>query len=204
VLISSVRPTERADVRKAVRDALSYALDLGHNRQKWTDRTGGLDGYDLWIETMERGRAGRFGLGYNAAVWAESRRFAVAFLCEAKERLGDDLRQLFDRASAALSTRESPKTSKTFPTRTPSPSARTNTSEPTTAAPPPSRISDKPARPKPPASKPWPNSSPHSKIDRNLERQAQGPYLPASPQRPTAPAAGGHMRKRLSDKFGLG
>ena len=65
---------------------------------------GGLAGYDLWIETMERGKAGRFGLGYNAAVWAESRKFAVAFLHEAKERLDDDLRRLFDQAIAHYET----------------------------------------------------------------------------------------------------
>jgi hypothetical protein len=98
VLVSSVQPAEPTDVRKTVRDALDYALDLGHNRRKWTDPTGGLAGYDLWIETMEAGKAGRFGLGYNAAVWAESRQFAVEFLKEARQRLYDDLHPLFDRA----------------------------------------------------------------------------------------------------------
>ncbi len=100
VLVSSVRPAEPADVRKTVRDALDYALDLGHNRRKWTDGAGGLDGYATWIATMEAGKAGRFGLGYNAVVWAESRRFAVEFLQEAQQRLGAELHPLFDRAIA--------------------------------------------------------------------------------------------------------
>lgn len=98
VFVSSVRRIEPANPRKAVCDALVFALDIGHNRIKWTDRTGGLAGYDLWIETMEAGKAGRFGLGYNAAVWAESRRFAVEFLKEAKQKLDADLHPLFDRA----------------------------------------------------------------------------------------------------------
>ncbi|MEJ2705134.1 MAG: hypothetical protein P8Z79_22065 [Sedimentisphaerales bacterium] len=74
---------------------LSCALDLGHNRRKWTDRAGGLEGYDTWIHAMEAGVAGRFGLGYNAAVWAESRRFAVEFLKEAQERRDKNLEPLF-------------------------------------------------------------------------------------------------------------
>ncbi|UCD49369.1 MAG: hypothetical protein JSW27_17780 [Phycisphaerales bacterium] len=100
VLVAGVRPAEPADARRTVRGALTYALDLGHNRRKWTDRAGGLAGYDLWIETMEAGKAGRFGLGYNAAVWAESRQFAVEFLREARQRLESDLHSLFDRAIA--------------------------------------------------------------------------------------------------------
>jgi hypothetical protein len=98
VLVSSIRPTTPADDRKTVREALSYALDLGHNRLKWTDRAGGLKGYDRWIHTMETGTAGRFGLGYNAAVWAESRRFAVEFLKEALQRLDNDFTPFFTAA----------------------------------------------------------------------------------------------------------
>jgi len=98
VLVSSLRPTAPADDRKTVREALTYALELGHNRRKWTDHTGGLKGYDTWIRAMETGIAGRFGLGYNAAVWAESRRFAVQFLKEAQERLDNVLTPLFTAA----------------------------------------------------------------------------------------------------------
>ncbi len=104
ILVSSVRRIEPADVRQTVRQALSYAVDIGRNRCEWTDRTGGLAGYDLWIETMEQGKADRFGLGYNAAVWAESRQFAVEFLREAKQRLGRDSGLLFDRSLAQYET----------------------------------------------------------------------------------------------------
>jgi hypothetical protein len=40
----------------------------------------GADGYDAWIEALEAGRAERFGCGYNAACYAEGRRFACQFL----------------------------------------------------------------------------------------------------------------------------
>jgi len=98
VLVGSVRSNEPADDLCAVREALAFALDMAHNRQKWTDRSGGLKGYEVWIQAMERGRAGRFGLGYNAAVWAESRRFAVEFLREAQQRLGSNFEARFDEA----------------------------------------------------------------------------------------------------------
>lgn len=39
----------------------------------------GADGYDLWIEALRAKRANRFGCGYNAACYAEGRRFAQQF-----------------------------------------------------------------------------------------------------------------------------
>lgn len=98
VLVYRVEPFEPAGDYKTVYDALSYALDLGYNRTSWTDRFGGLNGYRAWIKTLEIGQAGRFGHGYNAAVWAENRRYAVGFLLEAKQKLHADLHPLFDEA----------------------------------------------------------------------------------------------------------
>lgn len=98
VIVASIRSTAPADDRQTTRDSLVCALDMAHNRQNWTDRAGGLRGYDAWIRCMETGRAGRFGLGYNAAVWAESRRFAVEFLNEAKQRLSDEFTSLVEQA----------------------------------------------------------------------------------------------------------
>jgi hypothetical protein len=98
VFASSISPGAPADVRRTVRDALSFALDVGYNRRRWTDSAGGLVGYDVWIRTLEAGRAGRFGLGYNAAVWAESRNFAVEFLQEARQRLDGNLDSLLAQA----------------------------------------------------------------------------------------------------------
>lgn len=39
----------------------------------------GPDAYDLWIESLRAKRAGRFGCGYNAACYAQGRRFAQEF-----------------------------------------------------------------------------------------------------------------------------
>jgi hypothetical protein len=38
------------------------------------------------------------GMAYNAALWNECRQYAVLFLKEAKDRIGDDLGELFDEA----------------------------------------------------------------------------------------------------------
>ena len=40
----------------------------------------------------------RFGMGYNAAVWHECRKYAVDFLGEAQERLGGLVPDLFSQA----------------------------------------------------------------------------------------------------------
>lgn len=104
VLVSSVRPTAPADNHKTVCDALTYAQDVAHNRKKWTDRAGGLRGFDVWIRAMETGIADRFGLGYNAAVWAESRKFAVEFLREARHRINGELAPLFEKAASHYET----------------------------------------------------------------------------------------------------
>lgn len=39
----------------------------------------GAEAYDVWIEALRAKRAGRFGCGYNAACYAEGRRFAQQF-----------------------------------------------------------------------------------------------------------------------------
>jgi hypothetical protein len=58
----------------------------------------GWKGYDIWINGLASSKANRFGMGYNAAVWHECRRFAVGFLKEAKERLDGVASELFDNA----------------------------------------------------------------------------------------------------------
>jgi hypothetical protein len=40
----------------------------------------GADAYNVWIEALRAERAGRLGCGYNAACYAEGRRFAQQFL----------------------------------------------------------------------------------------------------------------------------
>ncbi len=64
----------------------------------------GLPGYDAWIKAFQGPKAldhkaGGFGQAYNAQCWAECRRHAVAFLEEARQRLGAArLKDEFDEA----------------------------------------------------------------------------------------------------------
>ncbi|MHC4716857.1 MAG: hypothetical protein ACYS5V_07805, partial [Planctomycetota bacterium] len=110
-IVSAGKP---ADDRKAVREALEFALEHGagkHSNDKWHT---GLGGYDTWIkflqqpDPLKKDKNCGHGGSYNAHCWAECRRFAVAFLKEAKARLADGkLNASFDEAIkhyAAVST----------------------------------------------------------------------------------------------------
>ncbi len=101
VEVSSIQISQPSDDRKAVQEALSYALEHGLTPEKYTDPRcfGGLQGYDAWIRSVEKGLAAAFGLAFNTVVWTECRRFAVAFLREARQRLNDvGLNPLMDKA----------------------------------------------------------------------------------------------------------
>jgi len=101
VEVRSLRLKEAADDKKTLIDALSYALEYARNPEPWTDprSSGGLKAYDAWIESVERGRAAEFGLAFNAVVWSECRKNAVAFLQEAKDRMNrTDVKPLFEKA----------------------------------------------------------------------------------------------------------
>jgi hypothetical protein len=96
----SVAPGKPAPDAKTVKDALAFALEHAENPKKWIfpKYGAGLAGYDNWITAVETGKADGFGMAYNAAVWSECRGFAVGFLKEAKNRLGDRSSALFDAA----------------------------------------------------------------------------------------------------------
>jgi len=95
--MNAVRPGRGVDVATVVRDALTFALEVGGGSDRWTfpNYHAGLSGYDAWIQAFETGVASRFGAGYNAAVWAECRRYAAGFLKEAGERTDAKHRSLF-------------------------------------------------------------------------------------------------------------
>lgn len=100
--VYTVKPGKSADPVKVVKDAFKFALEHAEGRYKptWIDRKfeTGVAGFDYWIKTLKEGKANRFGMAYNAAVWCECRTFAVEFLKEAKQRIGEESVPLFDEA----------------------------------------------------------------------------------------------------------
>ena len=96
----SVKPVKPADDTTTVKQAFEFALEYARSPKKWIyDKyKAGLEGFDLWIGTLETDTADGFGMAYNAAVWLECRAYAVEFLKEAKERLDSKLAPLFDEA----------------------------------------------------------------------------------------------------------
>ncbi len=103
--IYSVQAAQPATDEKTVKDALSYAVKHAENRPEWTfpDYGAGQKGYAMWADALEQGTADGFGQGYNGAVWAECRAYAVSFLEEAKQRLAGKADALFDQAAAHYS-----------------------------------------------------------------------------------------------------
>jgi hypothetical protein len=76
----------------------------------------GADAYDAWITALQAGRADRFGCGYNAACYAEGRRFAQQFFERMSTRrplAADLLHQA--AASYRLATEATAQVSNVFP-----------------------------------------------------------------------------------------
>ena len=84
----SVKPSDPSSDAKTVKDALEFAILHSEGSEKWIhpNYNSGVAGYDAWISGIEDGIASVGGLGYNAAVWGECRRYAVEFLIQAKAR----------------------------------------------------------------------------------------------------------------------
>lgn len=97
-----VKPCEQASDQKTIKDALQFALDISESPEKWiyAGYKSGPAGYDLWIEALKENRADAFGTAYNAAAWAECRKYAVEFLKGTKDRLSEDFHPFFDQAIA--------------------------------------------------------------------------------------------------------
>jgi hypothetical protein len=89
--VYSLTKVEPADDRATVREALAFALAFAESPSEWVfpKYKAGLAGFDKWIKALEDGAANTHGAAYNAQVWHECREFAVKFLEEAKERLGE-------------------------------------------------------------------------------------------------------------------
>jgi hypothetical protein len=88
-----VREGEATVPEQVVSEAITFALQHAQSPSKWIlpRYRAGLEGFDLWIEAVETGRAMRNGMAYNAAVWDECREMAVAFLQEAAQRMDGSL-----------------------------------------------------------------------------------------------------------------
>jgi len=93
--VSRCKPKEPA---KQIKDAFKFALEFSQSSEKHLHPLykGGLDGYDNWIKALKDERSTGIGTAYNAAVWAECRKYAVNFLAEAKQKVGKEYEKLFD------------------------------------------------------------------------------------------------------------
>lgn len=87
------------DTRTVV-EAISFAIEHASHPNAWVFERyrSGPGAYDTWMHALEVGRASDHGMRYNAAVWLECRRNAVAFLAEAKRRLAGHADEAFDEA----------------------------------------------------------------------------------------------------------
>ena len=98
--VYSVHPNDTADPVKAIKESFMKSLHHSSNPDDiiFPNYRSGLKGYDWWISAIEDGSAVGMGHSYNAAVWAECRKFATQFLKEARKYLPDDIKMLIDDA----------------------------------------------------------------------------------------------------------
>ena len=103
--VTSVEAVEPpADETATVRAALEFALSQRPTGKPLDPKNAqGLQGYDLWIQCLETGdwrhADGLPGVHHNVACWHECRCYAERFLRLAGEKLGGDLKPLFDEAA---------------------------------------------------------------------------------------------------------
>ncbi len=88
--VRSVGRGEPASDLDTVRAAVAFAIEHAESSGKWNFPAYkvGLGAYEAWARSLQEATAYHFGLGYNAAVWAECRKYAAGFLREARQRLG--------------------------------------------------------------------------------------------------------------------
>jgi len=98
--VYGVKKVDPADDVTTVKEALENVLNHSKNQKEWIYPTynAGIEGFDAWIKAVENGSAAAFGNAYNAACWAECRRYGVEFLQEAKIRLDGRAQSLFEEA----------------------------------------------------------------------------------------------------------
>ena len=96
----SVKSGKPADDIFTIKQAFEFVLEHAKSPEKWIfpNYRAGLDGFDIWIKTLEQGDANEHGMAYNTEVWHECRYFAVEFLKQAKERLDKKFGPMLDEA----------------------------------------------------------------------------------------------------------
>jgi hypothetical protein len=109
--VFSVNPADPAQDKITVKEALTFSVAFNQPQSEWLlpGYLSGQDAYEAWIKAVSDGKAMLMGHAYNAAVWAECRYNATAFLREAKSRLQeietkalDDAIQSYDEVSNQL------------------------------------------------------------------------------------------------------
>ncbi len=102
--VMSIDTIDIADSKDVLCDALSFALRHASKPGKWalSGYYTGPKAFDVWADALEQGSANRTGNAYNAAVWAECRQEAAAFLSEAKLKI-NKAASAFDQAIKAYS-----------------------------------------------------------------------------------------------------
>jgi hypothetical protein len=98
--IFSVNPTQSAKDNSIIKEALTFSVAFNQPKSNWLlpGYLSGQDAYKVWIKAVSSGKAMLMGHAYNAAVWAECRQNATAFLREAKLRLPGIADKAFDAA----------------------------------------------------------------------------------------------------------
>jgi hypothetical protein len=94
-----VSPAQAVDDKKTVREALEFAIEHTKEPEKFSFNNlykCGLNGYDLWMGVLDKGRVSKGGMAFNVQSWGECRQNAFAFLKEAKERIDSNGQVLFD------------------------------------------------------------------------------------------------------------
>ena len=95
LMVQFVTLGQPADDRTVLRQALDFCLAVGAGEHAREPYRGGLRGYDAWIAALQdedliaRDEVISMGQAYNAACWNECRQQAIAFLREARQRLGE-------------------------------------------------------------------------------------------------------------------
>jgi len=98
--IYSVRLTGTENPVNAIKEAVEKAIYHAGNPADliFPNYRSGLQGYDWWISAIEDGSALSMGHSYNAAVWAECRKYATQFLREAKIHVEGKVKVLVEEA----------------------------------------------------------------------------------------------------------